>query len=304
MLSTATDEESIDYLREIWRKDPERREIVALGLSQNPDGDNWDYLVRSLNILEGESAMEVVKQLKTVPVATDDPTALRQLILLGLQAEQDSRSIKPIDDLLLHWTGVERTPVDEHSISFWQEWYGKTYPDRPAASKPSAAESKWDLDELVKYIESDAGRHGDSEAGRKVYASAQCASCHRFGNQGDSVGPDLTSVARRFTRREVLESILFPAHVISDQYASKKVLTLDGKVFVGMVSSDGTGFLRVRDSKNNLTRIDETNVDQVLPNNSSIMPSGLLDPLSLQQISDLLAFMGVLPNVEVARAKP
>jgi putative heme-binding domain-containing protein len=117
------------------------------------------------------------------------------------------------------------------------------------------------------------------------------------------VGPELTAIARRFTRREVLESILFPAHVVSDQYMSKKVLTLDGKIYVGLVSSDG-GYLSIRDSKNNVTEIDETTVDQVLPNNSSIMPSGLLDSLTLREISDLLAYMGVIPSVEVARAKP
>jgi len=303
MLASATDDASMDYLREIWRKDPERREIVALGLSQKPDGENWDYLVRSLNILEGEPAMEVIKQLKTVQVATDDPTALRYLILIGLRAESESRSVAPVDALLQHWSGVERAPQSKPSMAIWQDWYARTYPDRPAATQPKDESSKWDLDELVKYIETNAGRHGDPESGRKVFASAQCADCHRFGNSGNSVGPDLTSAARRFTRREVVESILFPAHIISDQYMSKKVLTLDGKVYVGLVSEDGNGFLNIRDSKNNVTRIDETKVDQVLPNNSSTMPSGLLDSLTLKQISDLLAYMGVLPAVEVAKAK-
>ncbi len=304
LLSSAEDEASMQYLREVWRKDPERREIVALGLAQHPDGDNWDYLVRSLNILEGEVATEVIKQLKTVRVATDDPTALRQLILIGLRAEAESRSIKPVDDLLLHWTGVKRATSVMPSMAAWQTWYATNYPDRPTATEPISTESKWDLDELAKYIETDAGRHGDVAAGRKVYALAQCASCHRFGNNGDSIGPELTSVGRRFTRREVLESILFPAHVVSDQYMSKKVLTLDGRVFVGLVSEDGAGFLRIRDSKNNVTRLEETKIDQVLPNSSSMMPSGLLDTLTLQQISDLLAYMGVLPAVEVARANP
>lgn len=303
MLATASDEASMEYLREIWRKDPERREIVALGLAQQPDGDNWDYLVRSLNILEGESAIEVIKQLKTVRVATDDPTALRQLILIGLRTEGEARSIQPVDDLLRHWTGVEKTQ-GKPTMAAWQAWYAKNYPDRPPATMPTDEDSKWDLEELVKYIESEAGRTGDLASGRKVYESAQCAACHRFGNQGDSVGPELTAIARRFTRREVLESILFPAHVVSDQYMSKKVLTLDGKIYVGLVSSDGSGSLNVRDSKNNVTVVDETTVDQVLPNNSSIMPSGLLDSLTLREISDLLAYMGVIPSVEVARAKP
>ncbi len=301
MLATATDEESQAYLREIWRKDPERREIVALGLAQHPDGENWDYLVRSLNILEGESAIEVVSQLKTVAVATDDPSALRQLILLGLRAEKDHRSTGPIDALLRHWTGVAPPSGMKVNMAFWQDWYAKTYHDRPAPFETDSDASKWDLDELVKYIESESGRFGDPVAGKQVYQTAQCASCHRFGGFGDSVGPELTSVSKRFTRREVLESILYPSHVISDQYMSKKVLMLDGRVFVGIVSDAGGGFLSVRDSKNQLTQLDQSKVDQVLPNNSSVMPSGLLDPLTLQQISDLLAYMNVLAPIEVAR---
>ena len=301
MLSSAGDEPSHEYLRQLWRNDPERRQLIAMGLAQVPDGENWDYLVRSLNVLEGEAAMEVIRQLKTVRVATDDPGALRQLILIGLRAEQEGRKIEPVEQLLSHWTGMQRPESKSPTMSLWQDWYARTYPDRPTAELPSGEESKWDLDELVRYIESDSGRAGDAERGRSIYAKAQCAACHRFGGQGDSVGPELTSLARRFTRREVLESILYPAHVISDQYMSKKVLTLDGKVFVGLVSEDGQGSIAVRDSRNQITRINEADVDQILPNNSSIMPAGLLDELSLGEISDLLAYMGVLPPVEIAR---
>jgi len=301
MLASAGDEPSHEYLRQLWRNDPERRHLIALGLAQQPDGENWDYLVRSLNVLDGEAALEVCRQLKTVRVATDDPGALRQLILIGLKAELENRPFEPVEQLLVHWTGMERPDTAAPSMTPWQKWYMRTYPDRPAAELPSGDESKWDLDELVRYIESDAGRIGDAERGKTIYASAQCASCHRFGGQGDSVGPDLTSVARRFTRREVLESILYPAHVISDQYTSKKVLTLDGKVYVGLVSQDGRGMIAVRDSRNQVTRIDESDVDQILPNNSSIMPAGLLDNLTLSQISDLLAYLGVISSGQVAK---
>ena len=59
MLATATDEESGEYLRAMWRGEPERRAVVAMALAQEPDGENWDYLVRSLNVLEGAAASEV-----------------------------------------------------------------------------------------------------------------------------------------------------------------------------------------------------------------------------------------------------
>lgn len=300
-LASAGDEPSFDYLRQLWRNDPERRHLIALGLAQQPDGENWDYLVRSLNVVEGEIALEICRQLKSVAVATDDPSALRQLILLGLRAEADEQSFAAIEELLVHWTGMERPESAAPTMELWQKWYSRTYPDRPAAVAPPADESKWDLDELVRYLESDAGRTGDPIAGAAVYERADCLSCHRYHNEGFAVGPDLSNLARRFTRREVLESILYPAHVISDQYMSKKLLTMDGKVFVGMVSEDERGVVSIRDSRNQVTRVAAADVDQILPNNSSIMPSGLLDDLSLTEISDLMAYLGVLPSNQLAK---
>ncbi len=82
------------------------------------------------------------------------------------------------------------------------------------------------------------------------------------------------------------------------------MLTLDGKVYVGLVSDDGAGSIAVRDSRNQITRVNDADIDQVLPNNSSIMPAGLLNELSLGEISDLLAYLGVLPSMRVANRSP
>ncbi len=298
MLATSDDERSTAHLRQIWRTEPERRAMVAMALAQQPEGENWDYLVRSLNVLDQQAAEEVIQALLTVRVATDDPMALRQLILLGLRAESDGRSSKNVQKLLEHWTETQQ--ADGDSMQPWQQWYAKSYPDRLPAELPPPDESRWDLDELVKYIESDQGKHGDPAVGREVFTRVQCAECHRYQEMGDSVGPDLTSIARRFTRREILESILYPAHVVSDQYASKKLVTLDGRVLVGMTADAGNGRLQVRDANNEVTELDESEVDQILPSNNSIMPSGLLDDLTLGEIRDLMAFMEVIPAVEVA----
>ncbi len=300
MLATAGDGESSSYLRQLWRSEPERRAVVAMALAQNPDGENWDYLVRSLNILEDQAADEVVKALQKVPVATDDPMALRQLILLGVRAEEQRGDFEQVEKLLEHWTGMQRPDGGKKSMKPWQKWYAKMYPDRAPAVPPTPQDSRWDFDQLVSYLESDDGKFGDPVHGRAAYTKAKCAECHRFGNYGDSIGPSLSGISRRFTKREILESILYPAHVVSDQYASKKVLTLDGKVLIGMVSEQPGQMIAVRDANNRVSRVAESNVDQILPSNSSIMPSGLLDNLTLQEISDLMAYMGVLPPLEVA----
>lgn len=300
MLATASDDDSASYLRGLWRSEPERRSVIAMALAQKPDGENWDYLVRSLNVLENQSADEVVKALKTVRVATDDPMAIRQLILLGLRAQDEGNSFENVEQLLEHWTGMQRPEKSASSMGPWQKWYAKTHPDREPAELPNVEDSRWDFDQLVKFLNSDEGRFGDPSIGRDIYAKAQCASCHKYNDHGDSIGPTLTGIGRRYSKREILESILYPAHVVSDQYASKKVLTRDGRALNGMVAQRGDGAIDLRDANNQVSTIDEADIDQILPSNSSIMPSGLLDNLSLQEISDLMAYMGVIPKLEVA----
>ena len=85
----------------LWWSKPERRAVVAMALAQHPEGENWDYLVRSLNVLEDQTAEEVAKALQTVRVATDDPMAIRQLILLGVRVEAKEESFESVEGLLV-----------------------------------------------------------------------------------------------------------------------------------------------------------------------------------------------------------
>ena len=64
-----------------------------------------------------------------------------------------------------------------------------------------------------------------------------CAACHRFGSEGGGVGPDLTAVAGRFGVRDLLEAIVEPSKVISDQYAAVSIAKKDGQVVTGRVGN-------------------------------------------------------------------
>ncbi len=105
MLSQSGDEESIAYLRQVWLRSPERRQTVALGLAQHPSEENWDYLIRSLPVLESFAVNEVMNALRTVPLATDDSDAYREVILHGLRMEQQGEDPKPAIELLTYWAG-------------------------------------------------------------------------------------------------------------------------------------------------------------------------------------------------------
>ena len=89
--------------------------------------------------------------------------------------------------------------------------------DLLAARKPV---KEWTVAELMPVVERGLGERRDLERGRRLYGAVACAVCHRFGEEGGGVGPDLTAVAGRFGVRDLLEAIVEPSKVISDQYAA------------------------------------------------------------------------------------
>ncbi len=302
ILARSGDERSMRYLRQIWRRSPDRRPSVALALAQHPDGENWDYIVRSLSVIEPYATAEILTKLTQVSVATDDPEALRQTILHGLKMKVEGQSAKPALDLLTYWVGEDLAAdaeSEDDKLVAWQDWYQLKYPEKPDPVLPNRDESKWSIEDLELYFASDQGNKGNPVAGREVYAKAKCASCHRFDGNGTQLGPDLTTLSSRFTRRETLESILYPSHVISDQYASVKILTQDGLVHTGMVSEDESGNYRLVNAAGEAKTIEAETVEETLTAKTSLMPSGLLDHLTQPQIRDLMAYLKLIPEGEV-----
>jgi putative heme-binding domain-containing protein len=153
----------------------------------------------------------------------------------------------------------------------------------------------------MSFLGSKEATRGSSQRGAAVYTKAQCAKCHRFGERGEGVGPDLTTVGKRFQKKEILESILFPSQVISDQYASKSVTRTDGRIVWGIVAQQADGSVAVRQSDATKVTISKDDIDSISPIKKSIMPDGLLNGLSLEEISDLFAYLLQSPEPQVAR---
>ena len=303
VLARSGDEQAFAYLRNIWETEPERRDKVAMGLAQKPDGENWELLIRSLPILDGNAAIEVLSKLRTVEQNTDDPEHIRQAILCGVRVGEPC--VPAMVALLEHWTGEElmvdgTNPSDV--IKAWQNWYAEQFPERLRAEMPVASsDSKWKFDELLAHLSSDAGSKGSAAKGQTVYEKAQCVKCHRFGKQGESLGPDLTSLAKRFMKKEFLESIVYPSHIISDQYAAKTVIMTSGRSHTGVVVDGTAGVKVILQSNGEKVTVKEAEVEDIVPSQKSIMPDNLLDQLTLEEISDLCAYLGLGQSTAIAR---
>lgn len=127
--------------------------------------------------------------------------------------------------------------------------------------------------------------------GQKVFQD-QCASCHRHGGIGKDFGPDLTTLTSRFQKKDILEAILWPSKTISDQYQSWIVETRDGDAVNGLlVSEDDKKMLLKTGDQERPVEVLKSNVKGKRLSKISIMPENVLDGYSMQQISDLMAFL-------------
>ena len=182
----------------------------------------------------------------------------------------------------------------------WQRWFEVRFPDSPTAVLPSELESpRWSLEFLEQFLAGDQGKYGDRDNGALIFAKAQCSACHKMNTQGSGFGPDLSSVAKRFTRTEFLESTLYPSHVISDQYASKKVLTTRGQVYTGILVKTPSGVI-VRTNQEKEIQVPQDEIEEIMPSKISAMPSGLLDMLTPTEIRNLLCYFGYIPQEQIA----
>jgi putative heme-binding domain-containing protein len=163
----------------------------------------------------------------------------------------------------------------------------------PLAATPRPFVKKWTMAELRPLVESKLkGR--DFDRGRAMFAAANCYGCHKFVNEGGSVGPELTALAGRFSSADILESILDPDKVISDQYAAVVVQTMDGKVITGRLVNQGGGKIVINTNMLDpgaLESIKREDVDELKPASVSMMPKGLLDTLHEDEVLDLMAFL-------------
>ena len=282
-------------LRKLYDEQPDRRGSLAIALAKQPSPENWPYLVRTLQFADPNTMQACLAGLRKIDRKPEKPGPIRTVIQAGLQL--GDRGGLAAADLLSNWTGVARPEGKDaaKAVAFHQDWYRKEYPNEPAPELPAAnaAESKYTYDQLLDYLTRDStGRNGDPARGKLVFAKANCAKCHRFLKEGEGIGPDLTTVRKRFQKKEIIESLVYPSKVISDQYRGVTVATTDGLVYTGLTASqEGDDKLVLLLSNSTKVEIPRSDVEEIVPAKTSVMPIGILKDLTLPEIADLFAFL-------------
>ena len=146
-----------------------------------------------------------------------------------------------------------------------------------------------DLRALMDQYGAAARTSGDMAAGREVF-SEHCSQCHKVGETGSEVGPDLLSLSGR-TKYEFLENILDPNSNIVPGYEEYLVETNDGRALTGVMASQGPTTVTLRRSEGEEDTIARSQIASLRSLGVSAMPEGVQEDISVQQMTDLLEYL-------------
>ncbi len=145
---------------------------------------------------------------------------------------------------------------------------------------------------------------GDAGRGKVVFESKQaaCAKCHVLSGKEKKAGPKLGTIGDKFTRDQLIQSVLEPSARIHPDHATTTVVTTAGKTINGVLQSRTGKEIQLLDGEGKLVRIPIGMIELEKPSKTSLMPTGLNKTVKAGQFADLVAYMGTLrQKVDTAR---
>jgi putative heme-binding domain-containing protein len=145
---------------------------------------------------------------------------------------------------------------------------------------------------------------GDVTRGGQLFRDLKglaCIKCHVVGKEGGAVGPELSSVASKYPRDELIAAVLDPSAKISSGYEPTILALADGRVLTGIVRNETPDAVEIQDAEAKTLRIPKDQIDQRKQGEVSLMPNGLAQGLTPQDFADLIAYLETLKNAEVPK---
>ena len=166
--------------------------------------------------------------------------------------------------------------------------------DPVKAPTPRPVVKHWAVEELATAPAAEF--RPDYKLGRQLFETALCSRCHQIGGLGTAVGPNLTTSANRFSRRDLIEAIVKPSDAIAEIFQQLVIKKKDGSTVVGRVVRDDfrkstVSLVANPFAPDELTIVSKKEIGSHEVSPASPMPPGLLDSLSREEVDQLLAFI-------------
>jgi putative heme-binding domain-containing protein len=166
------------------------------------------------------------------------------------------------------------------------------YLAKHAANEPKITE--WKMEDFSADLTQPLTGHR-LQPGKETFTKLGCAQCHKLGKDGNSYGPDLTETFKKWKgdRASVLQQIIEPSKVIEDRYKTYEIVLKDGDSVFGMIARDEADnvVLQTGPADNLVQVIKKSDIASRKPQSYSVMPAGLVNTLSKEQVLDLLTYI-------------
>ncbi len=304
-LSTLTDQMLYD-------KD---RIVVKAGKPAEVFFENTDIMPHNF-VVTVPGAMEEIGTLAEAQ-ATQPGAAERDYVPVSNKILVKSRLLQPRQSQKVAFTAPTKPGVYPYVCTYpghWRRMYGAMYvvedldeylanPEAYLAAHPlpiadellkfNRPRTEWKFEELAKSVEGLSGRSFSN--GKQLFTVANCVACHKFGGVGTEIGPDLTKLdPKQQSPVEILHDILEPSFRINEKFQSYTFELKSGKTVTGLVAKETPEAVEVLVNplaKEKPVVLKASDIDTRSKSPTSIMPKGLLDKLTHEEILDLVAYV-------------
>ena len=271
------------------------RSSVTLALAKHGDASDRDVFMRGLQSLNPKVQKESAIALRRlVPDVSADAAADALQAAMRLGNEQQDVSIRDQLILLLRKFarkdfGYQLKRPDLRQTDVLRQWRAFLIEQQPKLVRvfKEIETGQQQLSRLEK-LDWDAG---EAANGKRLYEKLQCARCH--GGVG-GLGPRLEGVTNRLGQSDLLTAVVNPDAQVSDRYRTTLFETVDGQLFSGSVIYENVDGVTIREASGQTVRLNRDQIEQRRRSAKSIMPTGLLDQASDQEVIDLMAFLKTL----------
>ena len=186
---------------------------------------------------------------------------------------------------------IERDEVSAFALQQLRSFSDETLRTEINRLWPADSQARKKSDDIARYLTRMDRKYlasGDAKAGRAVFKKT-CAACHTLFGEGGTIGPDLTGSGRRKTDY-VITNLVDPSANIDAAYRLTTALTSQGRLYSGFVvqHDDSTVVLRTPETR---IRLEMKNVEELVTSGKSMMPEGMLQTFSDEQVRDLLLYL-------------
>ena len=143
--------------------------------------------------------------------------------------------------------------------------------------------------EVVAKYQAALSMKGDADRGKKVFETA-CATCHRAGDLGQDVGPNLATI-RQWNPDQVLINILDPNREVAPNFFGYTVETRDGRTLDGVIADESAASLTLKRAEGVTETVLRRDIATITGSGLSLMPEGLETAVTVEQMADLIAFL-------------